>query len=561
MMMISQKRMNYPNGNNGLLILTTIVVYLLLLVMMIGGAGGGGGVDAMAMTTLTRSGNQPRRFIGIDLGTSGARISMIEQNNNNNNNNRCCWNEIYSHAITWNESSRRYDDPKAWIDAVEDLLRGASSSALVDESSGPTVQAICISGTSASCVLVDRTAETKKTTKTTEDPSVPRITTTPRRRDAARMYNYNVQNEKALQLLRDWVPNRHTARSSTSCLAKLLEWHVESPIQASERLCHQADFVTRHFLESDDDDETGSSTTVSDWHNCLKLGYDVQNLQWPTWMIEMFHSLGIPIPVLPTVVVSPGQPIPGQRIRPEILQKFGTLFSQSTIFVGGTTDSNAAFIAATTGGGNEIRPGTAVTSLGSTLAIKQLSERYVEDAEKGVYSHRFPSTLKQQQDSSSTACWLVGGASNVGCAILRALHFSNEELVELSLKIDPETDSPLSYYPLTTKGERFPVSDPNKEPVLEPVPQTREKFLHAILQGISDVERDGFLALGALGAVPSKPHQVWTCGGGSRNDQWTRMRQRRLRKALANDSFCVAKATNVEASYGAAILASSSFCP
>lgn len=44
--------------------------------------------------------------------------------------------------------------------------------------------------------------------------------------------------------------------------------------------------------------------------------------------------------------------------------------------------------------------------------------------------------------------WLVGGASNVGCAVLRELGFSNEELERLSLDIDPDSDSPLRYYPL-----------------------------------------------------------------------------------------------------------------
>ena len=81
--------------------------------------------------------------------------------------------------------------------------------------------------------------------------------------------------------------------------------------------------------------------------------------------------------------------------------------------------------------------------------------------------------------------WLVGGASNVGCAILRQELFSEKELIELSAGIDPMVDSPLEYYPLLKKGERFPVNDPNKEPVLEPKPRLpngdqvdRRKYLH-----------------------------------------------------------------------------------
>lgn len=49
----------------------------------------------------------------------------------------------------------------------------------------------------------------------------------------------------------------------------------------------------------------------------------------------------------------------------------------------GTTDSIAAFVAA-----GVTQPGEAVTSLGSTLAVKLLSTTRVDDAAYGVYSHR-----------------------------------------------------------------------------------------------------------------------------------------------------------------------------
>jgi hypothetical protein len=44
--------------------------------------------------------------------------------------------------------------------------------------------------------------------------------------------------------------------------------------------------------------------------------------------------------------------------------------------------------------------------------------------------------------------WLVGGASNVGCAVLREQGFTNEELGRLSEEIDPDVDVGLQYYPL-----------------------------------------------------------------------------------------------------------------
>ena len=165
-----------------------------------------------------------------------------------------------------------------------------------------------------------------------------------------------------------------------------------------------------------------------------------------------------------------------------------------------------------------------------------LSETPVEDSSRGIYSHRV-----------CGGKWLVGGASNVGCKILRQENFSNEELVELSENIDPMVDIPLEYYPLTKPGERFPVQDPNKLPILEPKPASRGEYLHGILQGIAKVELEAYSALRELGATPVS--LVLTAGGGAKNTAWTRMRQRLLGVATR-------PADHADAAYGAAILAS-----
>ena len=63
-----------------------------------------------------------------------------------------------------------------------------------------------------------------------------------------------------------------------------------------------------------------------------------------------------------------------------------------------SADSVAAFVAA-----GVQRPGEAVTSLGSTLAVKLLSGARVDDAATGVYSHRLGDT------------WLVGAPTELDC--------------------------------------------------------------------------------------------------------------------------------------------------
>ena len=133
-------------------------------------------------------------------------------------------------------------------------------------------------------------------------------------------------------------------------------------------------------------------------------------------------------------------------------------------------------------------------------------------------------------------------------------------MIALSGEIDPNSDSSLLYYPLMKKGERFPVADSSKEPVLDPKPDSRKEYLHGILQAIGDVERDGFEVLGELGASPNLPKIVLSCGGGSKNDMWINMRERRL-KVICDEGqqVEVKRAENTEASYGAALLAAASF--
>jgi sugar (pentulose or hexulose) kinase len=354
-------------------------------------------------------------FIGIDLGTSGARVSVIQDQGHS-------YEEMYSRSVPWSDfgdgitastasPTSGYDDPDVWMAAVHDLLLHAAAAAAAATSgrgSSCSVRAVCVSGTSASCLLVD-----DATSSSSSSSSIMAPTRHPR------MYNYNVVNDDALRQLREFVPDKHTARSPTGSLAKLLAWHAEQPLTAHERLCHQADYVIRHLCDTEDED----SVLVSDWHNCLKLGYDVRTLEWPAWMKDLFESAGLNgEQVLPSKVVSPGVPI--GTIKAEVADRLG--LSRDVVLVGGTTDSNAAFFAATRGAA---APGTAVTSLGSTLAIKQLSASYVEDADKGVYSHRCPSVFGHRDDTDEA--WLVGGASNVGCAVLRQLDFSNEELVDV----------------------------------------------------------------------------------------------------------------------------------
>jgi sugar (pentulose or hexulose) kinase len=222
--------------------------------------------------------------------------------------------------------------------------------------------------------------------------------------------------------------------------------------------------------------------------------------------------------------LAPGEPI--APLDPAIAAHLG--LNPACIVRAGTTDSIAAFMAA-----GADKPGEAVTSLGTTLVLKLLSETRLEDPASGVYSHRFG------------RLWLAGGASNSGGGVLKR-YFSDADLQRLSAQIDPARSSGFDYYPLPCPGERFPVNDPELAPRMQPRPDNDAAFLHGLLEGIAAIEARGYRRLVELGASPLK--KLLTAGGGARNPVWCEIRQSLLRVP-------VVAATYTEAAYGAARLA------
>lgn len=260
---------------------------------------------------------------------------------------------------------------------------------------------------------------------------------------------------------------------------------------------------------------------VTDWNNALKLGFDPgpEIEAYPEWLANQEFSC-----LFPTVVCAPGTPV--STVTPEIAEKTG--LREDCVVCAGTTDSIAAFLAA-----GVSKPGQAVTSLGSTIAIKLLSEKRADNAAYGVYSHRLGSS------------WLVGGASNQGGAVLRSF-FSDAELEELTLRLDPDHPTGLEYIVLPSKGERFPVNDPDLEPRLEPRPGDDAIFLQAMLEAMARTEAMAYRVLEELGASPVTA--VFSAGGGAANPIWMQLRAKEL-------GVPVVAADNGEAAYGAALLA------
>lgn len=407
--------------------------------------------------------------LGVDFGTSGARVVAINSTG------------IVQAAAKTPLASTALTQTKSWEDTLFDLI------AQIPPRLRQQIRAIAINGTSSTVLLCDATGTP---------------VTTPL------MYN-DARGVTVLEQLKAIAPPNHTVLSATSSLAKLLWLSQQLTSTDAKYFLHQADWLA--FL-------LHGKLGISDYHNALKLGYDVEQFCYPTWLTELAIA-----PLLPQVL-APGTLI--AQVSPEVATRLG--LRRDCYVCAGTTDSIAAFLAS-----SAISPGEAVTSLGSTLVLKLLSHTRIENSHYGIYSHRLGDL------------WLTGGASNTGGAVLQQF-FSDAELQQLSFQIDPQQTSPLDYYPLAKSGDRFPVNDPHLQPRLEPRPHNSVEFLHGLLESIARIECQGYQLLQQLGATPLT--RIYTAGGGAANTTWTAIRQRYF-------DVPVVASKNTQAAYGTALLA------
>jgi len=412
-------------------------------------------------------------YLGIDFGTTGARSTIIDSQGTIH----CETEHTFAHA-------QQPELPSVWQNALWDTIEQ------IPPAIRNQVRAIALDGTSSTVMLCN----------TDGIPVCEPI-----------LYN-DGRGAAVTERLRAIAPDNHTVLSATSSLAKLLWLQQFREETAPTVFLHQADWLA--FL-------LHGKLRISDYHNALKLGFDVDTLCYPNWLLE--GIAGAATPELPQVV-APGTPV--GEVRSQVGDRFG--FSRDCMVCAGTTDSIAAFLAS---GVN--LPGEAVTSLGSTLAVKLLSHTRVDDSRYGIYSHKLGDL------------WLVGGASNTGGAVLRHF-FTDVELENYSTQIDPEQESLLDYYPLLKKGDRFPINDPNLPPRLEPRPTDSVEFLHGLLESIARIEARGYQLLQEFGATPLT--KVYTAGGGAKNSVWSAIRKRYLKVPVVTP-------LHTAAAYGTALLA------
>ena len=269
-------------------------------------------------------------YLGIDVGTSGIRAMLIDQDE------RLITSARTRLPSPLHRGPAVEQDPALWWQGVVEVL-----DTLRQQTRLQTVRAIAVDGTSGTVLLTDARGQPLH---------------------AALMYNDHRASDQISQL-QELAPADSPVQSASSGLAKLLWLRHQSCASEARHALHQADWIAGKLAGRFD---------FSDPNNSLKTGYDVVRNRWPDWLTQ-FSSL---YDWLPTVYP---QATPICPIDPTIAERFD--LAPDARIIAGTTDSTASFIAT---GASQV--GEAVTALGSTLVVKVIAARPVNAMAYGIYS-------------------------------------------------------------------------------------------------------------------------------------------------------------------------------
>jgi len=401
---------------------------------------------------------------GLDFGTSGARISIIDLHKE----------LVYSNSVPYPYS---FKNPNSWIYSCGKLLDSLPIEVKKN------LYKLAISGTSGTLTAFNLKGEPL-------GEAIP--------------YDQACHEHKIL--LKSLTSGEDHLRTPYSSLAKAL--NLIDKYGTNILLRHQSDWITGWFLKDWTHGEEG---------NNLKLGWDLIKESWPKSYLNTSWQKCLP------QIIKSGKII-GQ-VNFDLAKRFN--LNKKLKLISGTTDSNASLIAAS------LRKEDGLTVLGTTIVVKKIIDKPIKV--QGITSHRV------------SGDWICGGASNAGCGILSKF-FSDLEIKELSRQINPSKETSLNLLPLNSKGERFPLNNSDLEPILGPRPVSDSLYLHALFEGLANIELKGWERLGEL--TGSLPKKIITIGGGAKNPQWRKIREKIINIPIVS--------CNKTTSFGTALLAMNS---
>ena len=425
-------------------------------------------------------------FLGVDVGTQGARVILVDEVGNTVSSG--------TRRFVLDEKFREEQSPDLWWYHCKDILDEIFAK-LPEEIHKNAVMAISVTSTSGTVIPLD-------------------VNNWPIH-DAI-MYSDGrsaEQGQRCKEVASRYVQDGYTGFNASSGISKML-WYVENyPEKVAQiaKWIHASDFIVGKLCGRYD---------VTDYTNVLKSGYDLQRMEWPSYIHE---ELGLETSWLQEVV--PSGTVVGQ-LRVSLASRWGI---PSIAVVVGMTDGCASQMAS-----GAVKPGDWNTTIGTTLVIKGVTKKVIVDPLGRLYSHRHPEGY-----------WMPGGASNTGADWI-SLDFKTD-LEELNVATEQLIPTGKLAWPLKQPGERYPIMALQARGF---APQGLSKIMlyAANLEGVAFIERLAYEIITELSG--EKIQAVYTAGGGSNSDIWLR-----IRAAVMNVS--VYKCQEATGALGAAIMAAS----
>ncbi len=404
----------------------------------------------------------PPYFIGIDVGTQGARAVLVDSAGNM----MASANEEFNFT---NQSLEEQAPGEWWVSCARCIKNIIAQ--LRDEQIIQKIKAMSVTSTSGTVIPLD--AKNQPLHK-------------------AIMYS-DKRSEKEGKLCRELVlkynPSSFTGFNSSCGISKMIWYINEFPAKVKDinRWIHASDFIIGTL---------SGNWGVTDYTNALKSAYDVKDIKWPTYL---FTHLPLRRSWMPEVV--PSGTVIG-TLQHSTATELG--LSENTQVVAGITDGCASQIAS-----GAVNLGDWNTTIGTTLVVKGVTGHQIKDPEDRIYNHRHPDGF-----------WMPGGASNIGADwISRGFKNDLDALNEEAKCLMP---SGKFSYPLLQKGERFPFIAPAAEGFSPSGNLSRAELYTANLEGVAYIERYAYEMIEDISGEKIK--RVFTAGGGSNSDVWLTIR-------------------------------------
>ena len=415
-------------------------------------------------------------FLGIDLGTGGVRCLLVEDDGTIRAESSCGLKNL--NVATHERGSEQ--DPQDWISSLETAL-----DELFADPANREVQAIAVDSTSGTVLPV-------------ADDGKPL--------GMAFLYNdMRAQEEaKACATVFDG------SCSPTYALPKILWMQKHQELPNSCLFFHATDYLNAWLA--------GTTEVPTDFTNAMKTGVDLETEDWSADMPELR---------LPEVIA------PGKRfaILSEEHRARWQLPADNAL-VSGATDSNAAFYAS-----GAAVAGDWSTTIGTTLAVKGLSEVRLDDPEARIYCHKHPD-----------GAWLPGGASNAGGEIVRERFGQRLEEVEAAASERQTTEHLV--YPSVRKGERLPFASDTFAPFFVGAEEDEGGVFLGCVEGVACVEAMVFELLESLGGTVGDT--IYATGGAAKSQLSLQIRADLLQKRISVPA-------HPNSAMGAAVLAAAGY--